>query len=98
MAGQQRHDLLSAAAAGAGSGADVKGGQYAFLAEATFGGGNIKLQIQDPLSTWIDVAGSSLLANGMVILDLPQGQFRAVATGTTGVTASAWLILVPHRF
>lgn len=71
--------------AGTGNGADkvVSGGQYAFIAEATFGGGTVKLQIKLPQGTYGDVATASLTAAGMVAVFLPAGTYRAVATTAT---------------
>lgn len=75
--------LLSNAAAGNGSDKVVQGGRYAFLCDATFGGGNIKLQIKLETGTYADVGSSTLSAAGMVALDLPAGTYRAVATTST---------------
>lgn len=84
-----RADLLANASA-TGSAASFPGGRAAFLAEATFGGGTVKLQGQSPNGTWIDVTSGSLTANGFVLLELPPGQYRAnVATATA---VYAWLI------
>lgn len=84
-----RADLVSNASA-TGAAVVFPGGKCAFLAEATFGGGTVKLQGISPNGTWIDVANGSLTANGFVILDLPPGQYRAnIATATA---VYAWLI------
>lgn len=84
MAGSIRVDFFSNSAAGNSSAQFWRGGKVAFYAEATFGGGSVKLQFQSPQGTWIDVASSTLSANGFAILELPPGQYRAV-----GATASA---------
>lgn len=74
---------------GTGNGSDVfySGGKAAFMAEATFGGGTVKLQIKLPQGTYFDVANVSLSAAGMVVSDLPAGTYRAVATTATAVYA-----------
>lgn len=74
---------------GAGNGADVYwyGGKTAFMAEATFGGGSVKLQIKLPQGTYFDVASGSLSAAGYLNFDLPPGTYRAVAATATAVYA-----------
>jgi hypothetical protein len=71
--------------AGAGNGADKiwSGGKTAFMAEATFGGGSVKLQIKLPQGTYFDVASGSLSAAGYLVFDLPPGTYRAVAATAT---------------
>ncbi len=94
MAGTTRIDLLSNAAAGNGAAFNLNvGGWYALIAEATWGGGSVKLQVQSPQGTWIDVTSSSQSANGMVLLQLPPGQYRGVVTTSTAAYAS--LVTVP---
>jgi hypothetical protein len=85
MASSLHVDLLSNA--GTGNGADKlwEGGKAAFLAEATFGGGSVKLQIKLPQGTYADVTLATLSAAGMVVTDLPPGTYRAVATTATAV-------------
>jgi hypothetical protein len=60
------------------------GGKGYFTAEATWGGGTVKLQFKTLNSTtWIDVTNISLTANGGVAFELPAGEIRAnVATAT----------------
>jgi hypothetical protein len=85
--------------AGAGNGADViwPGGKTALVATATFGGGNIKLQVKIDIgqaaAVYADVASSTLSAAGMLNLDLPPGTYRAVVT--TSTAAYAKLVSVP---
>jgi len=93
MAGTTRVDLVSNVGAGNGVAMPIQAGKYAFMAEATFGGGSVALQIQDPQGTWLPVTGSTFAANGMVILELPAGLVRAVVV--TATAAYAWLITVP---
>lgn len=71
--------------AGAGNQADKtwKGGKTAFIAEGTFGGGSVKLQIKLPQGNYFDVPSASLTAAGYFVADLPPGTYRAVtATGS----------------
>jgi hypothetical protein len=61
----------------------LKGGNFAIIATATFGGGNIQLQaLALDGSTWINV-GSSITAAGLSTLQLPAGQFRLSVTTAT---------------
>lgn len=75
--------------AGTGNGGDKiwPGGKAAFMAEATFGGGSVKLQIKLPQGTYADIASASLTAAGIYVTDLPAGTYRAVATTATAVYA-----------
>jgi hypothetical protein len=76
--------------AGAGNQTAVKlncGGKFMFMAEGTWGGGNIKIQTQTGNSTWVDVASSTLSANGTLSVDLPAGQVRGVITTSSAVYA-----------
>ncbi len=61
----------------------LKGGKYAIVASATFGGGNLQLQtLANDNSTYVNV-GSSITAAGLSTYDLPPGQYKiAVATAT----------------
>lgn len=84
--------------AGAVTGSDVlwPGGKTALVGHATWGGGNIKLQIKLELggtATYADVANAALTADGMVVVDLPPGTYRAVST--TSTVNYAKLISVP---
>jgi hypothetical protein len=83
-----RLDLLSNASA-TGAGFTWPGGKGLFMVEATWGGGTVKLQIQSPNSTWIDVPSGSFTANGMFGFELPPGQIRANVATATAVYASA---------
>lgn len=89
-----RIDLCESAGAGNQASKECKGGRYYFMAEATWGGGNVKLQFQTPNGTWIDVTGSSLTANGGLAIELPQGQVRAVIT--TASVVYAYLVGIPQ--
>lgn len=90
----EKIDLATNAGAGTGTDKPIKGGKYMIMAEATWGGGNVKLQMQAPNSSWFDVASSTLSANGMLPLELPPGRIRAVVTTSTGVYAS--LVGIPQ--
>jgi hypothetical protein len=91
--GGGRLDLLSNASA-TGSTMEWMGGKGIFIAEATWGGGTVKLQAQSPNGTWIDVPSASLTANGIVAFDLPRGQLRGNVTTATAVYAYA--VAVPQ--
>jgi hypothetical protein len=85
--------LLSNAGVGNGSDVVFSGGKAAFMAEATFGGGSVKLQIKLPQGTYFDVPSASLTAAGFYVTDLPAGTYRAVAATATAVYAR--LAVVP---
>jgi len=88
-----RATLLSNASA-TGSAVAWPGGRGVFMAEATWGGGTVKLQMQTPNGTWIDVDGASLTANGTKAFDAPAGQIKAnVATATAVYSYAA---VVPY--
>lgn len=72
---------------GNGSAASWQGGRGTFTAEATFGGGSVKLQFQTLNGTWVDVDGLSLTAAGTKTFELPIGEIRAVATTATAAYA-----------
>jgi hypothetical protein len=64
------------------------GGNCALTVSATFGGGNIQLQILSfDKVTWINV-GSAITANGFVSQALPPGQYRLAITTATAVYAA----------
>lgn len=71
----------------------LKGGMYSLTASATWGGGNIALQVLGPDgSTWIaplSIGGSAntLTANGQQVLNLAAGQYRIAVTTATAVYA-----------
>jgi len=90
----QKVVLAENAAPGNGDSKEVYGGKYSFMMEGTIGGGNSKLQLQTPNGTWVDVATSTLSANGAIILALPPGQVRVVITTSTAVYA--YLVAVPE--
>ena len=67
-----------------------RGGRYQFSAEATWGGGTVKLQSMTRNGTLIDVPTASFTANGLVIVELPPGQY--VANIATATAVFAYLI------
>lgn len=78
---------------GAGGGVDFPGGIGKFFCEATFGGGNVALQILSPNGTWIPLDNYalasviSITANGVATFIAPAGRIRAVITTATAVYA-----------
>jgi hypothetical protein len=93
MAGTQRIDFFINASAGNSTAQFWRGGKVGFYAEATWSGGSVQLQFQSPQGTWINVANGSLSANGVLILELPPGQYRAVGTTASAIYCS--MITVP---
>lgn len=89
----QSHGVQLAANASAdGSYKTWPGGKSAFLTEATWGGGNVKLQTKGSNGGVIDLATHS--ANAMTVLDLPPGQYRVAVTTATVVYAD--LVRIPE--
>lgn len=86
--------LAENVAAGNGADKSVYGGKYIFMAEATWGGGNAKLQVKTPNGTYVDVPSSTLSANGMLQVEIPQGIVRVVFA--TGTALYAYLIGIPQ--
>lgn len=83
--------LLSNSGAGNGSAVAWPGGAGLVTGEATWGGGNIKLQIRTTNGTWVDVSASAhtLSANGTFAFTLPRCQMRMVVTTSTAAYAYA---------
>jgi hypothetical protein len=66
----------------------LKGGNYALVVSASFGGGNIQLQILSLDGvTWINM-GAPITAASVVNLSLPSGSYRLAITTATAVYAS----------
>ena len=81
--------LNNATATGAAQSWD--GGDCVFMAEGTFAGATLQLQIQSPQGTWLNVTGASLTAAGAVLnLKVPPGNVRCLVTGTP-TAMYAWL-------
>jgi hypothetical protein len=96
MARRIRLDLLNNAGAGNGASFDWPGGDGVFFVEsATFGGGNVALQIQGPNLNWFPVVSCAtttpieITSPGMANFRAPAGPMRAVSTTATAVFASA---------
>lgn len=91
MAGVQKLDFFKNAAAGTSPSFYWKGGKFVHVAQATWGGGNVKLQYQSlDGTTWVDVASSTLSANGMsAVLELPPCMLQAVAATGSAFYSSA---------
>lgn len=65
------------------------GGEGAWITRATFGGGNITLEYQDPAGTWVAVTAAATTA-GYTIVKIPPGQVRSVVT--TATSAFSYLV------
>lgn len=86
--------LLSNASA-TGSAVEWKGGKTLVTAEATWGGGTVKLQVSTPNGTYVDMTSPavSFTANGAIVVDLPPGLYKGnVATATA---VYMYLISIP---
>lgn len=71
-----------------GNPVDWPGGNGAFFAEGTFGGGTVKLQVQSPNGTWMDVGtATTLTASGVGGFIAPAGPMRVNITTATAVFA-----------
>lgn len=68
----------------------LKGGYYMMAAVATWGGGNVELQMLGPDgSTYLSAPTAlKLTANGMIAGYLPQGQYRFTVTTATALYCS----------
>jgi hypothetical protein len=101
MARRQQLTLASNAGAGAQTGVDWQGGAGMFMAEATWGGGNVRLEIQTPNGTWVGVpafasiTAISLTANGAVTFQAPAGKLRANITTSSAV--HAYVVGIPSN-
>lgn len=81
---------LASNAAVTGNAVDWPGGNGAFYAEGTFGGGTVKLQTQSPNGTWMDVGtATTLTAAGVGGFTLPAGPIRVNIATATAVFAYA---------
>ena len=64
------------------------GGVCSLSAKATWGGGSLKLQQLLPDNvTWVDIANSTLSADGYLNVTIPPGKFRSVLATATAVYA-----------
>lgn len=75
----------------------IQGGRYSVMAQATFGGGSVKLQATLPDGTTYISVGSSTdftAANtALVVVELPPGSYKATITTATAVTMT--LVRIP---
>ena len=63
----------------------LKGGTYGIAVTATFGGGNVQLQMLSiDGATWFNV-GTSITAAGLITQLLPPGQYRVVIATATAM-------------
>jgi len=69
----------------------LRGGKYGVVAQATFGGGSVKLQMLGPDATnYVSVSSATdFTAAGYAVIDLPPGRFKFTIATATGVTAQA---------
>ncbi len=86
--------ILASNVAATGAGFAWKGGKGVFTAEATWGGGTVKLEMQTVNGTWVTVFNPngnavSMTANGMISFEAPPGQIRANIATATAVFAYA---------
>ena len=99
MARRIRQDLFVNSADqspyGANQGVDYPGGIGKFMVSATFGGGNVALQMLGPDgTTWLPIdqyaqaSACTLSANGIMTFIAPAGRMRAVITTATAVYAA----------
>ncbi len=86
-ADQAVYTLASNAAPGNGADVTIAGGVYIWMAEGTFGGGNVQLQLKSANGTYINV-GTAFTANGASgQIFLPEGVVRVVTTTITNCFA-----------
>ena len=88
MANGYRATLAENASA-TGSAVHWPGGEGVFMAEATYGGGTVKLQAKSPNGTWIDVDGASTTAAGTKAFKAGAGDIRVNIATATAVYAYA---------
>ena len=88
MANGANYTLVSNGSA-TGSAALWKGGRGISTAEATWGGGTVKLQFKTLNGTWVDYPSGSLTANGALAFELAAGEIRANVATATAVYAYA---------
>ncbi len=83
------HDAFSISAAGPGTYPfTLLGGEYAIVVHATFGGGNVVLNIIAGDGTSQIPVVAALTADTFATFDLPNGSYNFVVTTATGVYAN----------
>lgn len=97
MSSGGRNDLLLNAAV-TGSDAIWPGGKGTFMAEGTFGGATITLQVKSPNGSYIAVsATTTLTANGTATFDLAPSLIRAAVSGGAPSALFAYAIQIPSK-
>lgn len=69
------------------------GGLYALTVVATWGGGNLVMNILGPDGTTYVAVLPAITSNGFAVLSLPKGAYEFVVTTATGVYAK--IVSVP---
>lgn len=92
MARRGQIQIANNAGVGATAAIDWPGGKGSITVEATFGGGNIALQMQTPNGTWVQaynpaMAALSFTVAGIYYFDLCAGPMRVNITTATAVFA-----------
>ena len=79
-----------------GSNVRVKGGNYIWEAEGTFGGATLQLQAANANGTMTNITGASLTANGFVSVELGANALvRVTVTGGAPANLYSTLVAVP---
>lgn len=79
-----------------GSNVRVKGGNYIWEAEGTFGGATLQLQAANANGTMTNITGASLTANGFVSVELGANALvRVTVTGGSPANLYSNLVAVP---
>ena len=82
---------------GASASVDWPGGDGAYFAVGTFGGGTFTLQMLSPDgTTWVSLGTiGALTATGVVGFSAPAGKMRASLSGSAGPSLKAWVVGLP---
>lgn len=87
------HTLVLLSNASADSAATViSGGRWLIAAVATWGGGNIKLQLLGPNATYVDIPSSTISANGALAVQIPTGTYKIARTTATAIYCTMYWI------
>jgi hypothetical protein len=79
-----------------GSNVRVKGGNYIWEAEGTFGGATLQLQAANANGTMTNITGASMTANGFVSVELGANALvRVTVTGGSPANLYSTLVAVP---
>lgn len=83
--------VLLTAASATGAGVSVMNGRYSWFVWGTWGGATAQLQWSpDGGTTWIDIDGASLTANGGFLnIPISSGKVRVTITGGTSPSLSS---------